>query len=100
MDNATPRPWKLDELNIIRDVEEHGIDLIARVDDGCDENYRSNAANSRLIVRAVNSHDHLIYALIEAKRAIMEHMACVGDSDILMAPMNVINQALNQAEAV
>lgn len=98
-DQATPRPWEIklyhqDEINIVSCI---------------DGQYRSIAdivgampidmENARLIVKAVNCHDELVEALKEAKKAINEQMASCGESDILMAPMAVIEQALAKAES-
>ena len=58
MDNATPRPWKVDNEFYIRDSQSNAIGQLY----GSIGSFQV-LGNASLIVRAVNSHDELMQAL-------------------------------------
>lgn len=99
----TPTPWKVlgytpygEDYRITDDIG-NDIAIVPHWDDEAKIEARANAA---FIVKAVNCHEELLEALKEAKKAIQEQMNCCGESDILMAPMDLIEQALSKAGAV
>lgn len=89
MTNHTPTPWEVDG-DEIRTPEPQGY-LVARVTGETDQ---EACATARFIVRAVNAHEELLFALKMARR-----MLDTWDDDRDFPEWNEAKQVISQAIA-
>ena len=96
-DNATPRPWKVSDLNKCRIVaDDNAGRYVAITYHDMLHNTEMNEANAQLIVKAVNCHDELVEALKLSYRSL------TIDSDMekdFAVEIKKIKQALAKAES-
>ena len=96
-DNATPRPWKVSDLDKFRIVaDDNAGRYVAITYHDMLHNTEMNEANAQLIVKAVNCHDELVEALKLSYRSL------TIDSDMekdFAVEIKKIKQALAKAES-
>ena len=94
MDKAkhTPTPWKTHIANDVLIVDVNGVD-VAEICGEYDVDYEAMSDNAALIVRAVNSHDDLVKALVR----LLANSEPIGE-DYMFANAALANAALAKAK--